>query len=99
MVNAQPPVPALIPEDNVPGHHPRHEQDKPSGRDFVAKMHALAQEDAYEAIFHPIAEQVLARCDACLRIGGPSEGADRMVATARRLGKAVFKSIAEVPTP
>jgi hypothetical protein len=49
MVNAQPPVPALVPEDNVPGHHPRQEQDKPSGRDFVAKMHALAKEDAYEA--------------------------------------------------
>lgn len=38
-----------IPEDNLPGHHPTHEQDKPSGRDFVAKMHALAQEDLYEA--------------------------------------------------
>ena len=32
-----------IPEDNLPGHHPEQEQDKPSGRDFVAKMHALAQ--------------------------------------------------------
>jgi AcrR family transcriptional regulator len=57
------------------------------------------QDDAYEEIFHPIAEQVLARCDACLRIGGPSEGADRMVATARRLGKTVFTSIDEVPGP
>jgi hypothetical protein len=56
-------------------------------------------DDAYDAIFHPIAEQVLARCDACLRIGGPSEGADRMVSTARRLGKAVFTSIDEVPAP
>jgi hypothetical protein len=53
--------------------------------------------DAYAEIFHPIAERVLARCDACLRIGGPSEGADRMVATARRLGKTVFTDIAEVP--
>jgi len=52
---------------------------------------------AYDEIFHPVAEQVLARCDACLRIGGPSEGADRMVATARRLGKAVFADLAEVP--
>jgi hypothetical protein len=52
---------------------------------------------AYEEIFHPIAERVLARCDACLRIGGPSEGADRMVATARRLGKAVFTDIGQVP--
>jgi hypothetical protein len=50
-------------------------------------------------IFHPIAERLLERCDGCLRIGGPSEGADRMVATARRLGKAVYRDLAEVPAP
>ena len=50
-------------------------------------------------IFHPIAEQLLERCDACLRIGGPSEGADRMVATARRLGKAVYADLGAVPEP
>ena len=38
-----------LPEANTPGHHPPKEQDKPSGRDFVAKMHALAEADAYEA--------------------------------------------------
>lgn len=37
------------PSDNRPGHHPSHEQDKPVGRDFVAKMHALAQADEAEA--------------------------------------------------
>ena len=52
---------------------------------------------AYEEIFNPIAERVLARCDACLRIGGPSEGADRMVTTAQRLGKAVWYSIDQLP--
>ncbi len=52
-----------------------------------------------DEIFHPIAERLLARCDACLRIGGASEGADRMVATARRLGKTVFNSLVEVPAP
>jgi hypothetical protein len=52
---------------------------------------------AYEEIFHPIAERVLAQCDACLRIGGASEGADRMVATARRLGKTVFTDIEQIP--
>jgi hypothetical protein len=52
---------------------------------------------ADEAIFHPIAEQVLARCDAVLRIGGPSDGADRMVRTARALGKTVFGSLEDVP--
>ncbi len=53
--------------------------------------------DADAEIFHPIAEQVLARCDAVLRIGGPSEGADRMVATAERLGKTVYTSLEAVP--
>ena len=56
-------------------------------------------DEAFDAIFHPVAEDVLGRCDACLRIGGPSEGADRMVATARRLGKTVFTSLEEVPAP
>ena len=48
-------------------------------------------------IFHPVAERVLERCDAVLRIGGPSEGADRMVETARRLGKTVFTSAEDIP--
>ena len=64
---------------------------------LIEAAEADGDADAYEAIFHPIAEQVLARCDACLRIGGPSEGADRMVATAERLGKRVFTSLADVP--
>ena len=52
--------------------------------------------DPDAAIFHPIAEAILARCDGCLRIGGPSEGADRMVATARRLGKTVYTSLDDI---
>jgi hypothetical protein len=52
---------------------------------------------ADEEIFHPIAERVLARCDACLRIGGPSQGADRMVETARRRGKTIYTDIGQIP--
>jgi hypothetical protein len=51
----------------------------------------------FEEIFHPVAERLLAHCDACLRIGGASGGADRMVAVARSLGKAVYHDIGEVP--
>jgi hypothetical protein len=54
--------------------------------------------DADAEIFHPVAERLLERCDGCLRIGGPSEGADRMVATARRLGKRVWRSVEAIPT-
>jgi hypothetical protein len=54
-------------------------------------------EDADAAIFHPIAERILERCDACLRIGGPSEGAERMVRVARQLGKAICFDVGEIP--
>ena len=57
------------------------------------------ESDADAAIFHPIAEAIIERCDGVLRIGGPSEGADRMVATAERLGKRVWRAIDEVPAP
>ncbi|HEX7346510.1 MAG TPA: hypothetical protein VF253_06935 [Candidatus Limnocylindrales bacterium] len=53
--------------------------------------------DPFAEIFHPVAERVLARCDGVLRIGGESEGADRMVDVARRLGKSVYTSLEDVP--
>lgn len=52
---------------------------------------------AFEEIFHPIAERLLARCDAVLRVGGASHGADLMVRVARERGLAVFSSLQEVP--
>jgi molybdopterin biosynthesis enzyme len=52
---------------------------------------------AFEEIFHPIAERLLARCDAVLRVGGASHGADLMVRVAPERGLAVFSSLQEVP--
>jgi len=52
---------------------------------------------AFEEVFHPIAERLLERCDAVLRVGGPSEGADRLVAAARARGLAVYHSLQQVP--
>jgi len=66
---------------------------------LIGAAEAAGDTDADTAIFHPIAEAVLSRCDGVLRIGGPSEGADRMVATAERLGKSVWHSLDEVPAP
>ena len=51
----------------------------------------------FDEIFHPVARRLVARCDACLRIGGPSAGADEMVALARQHGRAVYFSIDEIP--
>ena len=52
----------------------------------------------FNEIFHPVARRLVAKCDACLRIGGPSKGADEMVALARENGKAVYFSLEEVPS-
>jgi hypothetical protein len=51
----------------------------------------------FDEIFHPIARRLLARCDAVLRIGGTSAGADEMAETARAQGKPVFAAVAELP--
>jgi hypothetical protein len=51
----------------------------------------------FDDVFHPIAERLLARCDAVLRVGGPSQGADRMVRLARERGLRVFARLGEVP--
>ena len=51
----------------------------------------------FDEIFHPIARRLLGRCDAVLRVGGASAGADEMVAIARGAGKPVFTAIDELP--
>ena len=52
---------------------------------------------AFEEVFHPIAERLLTHCDAVLRVGGASRGADLMVRIAQERGLAVFASLSEVP--
>lgn len=52
---------------------------------------------AFNEIFHPIAERLLSRCDAVLRVGGASHGADEMVAIARERGLQVFHALRDIP--
>jgi len=52
---------------------------------------------AFEEIFHPIAVRLLSRCDAVLRVGGASHGADYMVEVARERGLAVYHALGDVP--
>ncbi|WP_437973168.1 DUF4406 domain-containing protein [Sorangium sp. So ce295] len=54
-------------------------------------------DEIFNEIFHPVARRLVARCDACLRIGGPSKGADEMVELSRSMGKQVFFGFDEVP--
>jgi len=56
-----------------------------------------AGDEAFNHVFHPIAERLVARCDAVLRIGGASQGADHMVALARAQGLKVFQRLQDIP--
>ena len=53
-------------------------------------------DEPFTEIFHPIAERVVARCDAILRVGGASQGADLMVQQARALGLAIYERLGDV---
>ena len=54
-------------------------------------------DEAYNEIFHPIAERLLEKCDAVLRIGGASKGADLMVEVARRNGLQIYTELEQIP--
>jgi hypothetical protein len=53
----------------------------------------------FDEIFHPISRRLVAKCDACLRIGGPSVGADEMVTLARAAGATIYHSLDEITPP
>ena len=54
-------------------------------------------DEAFNEIFHPIAERLLEKCDAVLRVGGASQGADLMVEVARRNGLQVYTELGQIP--
>ena len=54
-------------------------------------------DQAFYEIFHPIAVRLLEKCDAVLRVGGQSAGADEMVRVGRGLGLSIYTSLAEIP--
>ncbi len=56
-----------------------------------------AGESAYDEIMMPLSLRLVERCDACLRVGGPSKGADEEAARFRAIGRPVYASLEEVP--
>lgn len=54
-------------------------------------------DEAFNEIFHPIAERLLEKCDGVLRVGGESKGADQMVKIARQNGLKIFTKIEQIP--
>ena len=51
----------------------------------------------FNEVFHPIASRLLEKCDAVLRVGGASTGADDMVRIGRALGLAIYKGLEDIP--
>jgi hypothetical protein len=51
----------------------------------------------FNEIFHPIAVRLLEKCDAVLRVGGPSAGADQMLRVGRALGLKIYTAASEIP--
>ena len=56
-------------------------------------------DEVFNEIFHPISRRLVEKCDGCLRIGGPSAGADEMASIARSAGKAIYHALEEIPSP
>ncbi|MCX5397527.1 DUF4406 domain-containing protein [Streptomyces sp. NBC_00102] len=50
-----------------------------------------------DEVLYPVADRLLAHCDAVLRLPGESAGADQDVATARRRGLPVYFEASEIP--
>jgi hypothetical protein len=56
-------------------------------------------DEIFNEIFHPIAIKLIDHCDAVLRIGGASTGADEMVNLGRVKGKRIFYNKSEIDVP
>lgn len=52
---------------------------------------------SFDSVMMPLSLALAERCDACLRIGGPSAGADAEAQLFRRSNKPVFQSITDIP--
>jgi hypothetical protein len=54
-------------------------------------------DEVFNEVFHPIAVRLLEKCDAVLRVGGASTGADEMVRVGRNLGLAIYDRLEDIP--
>jgi hypothetical protein len=52
---------------------------------------------AYEEILYPVAQRLLTKCDAALRLEGESKGADEDVRIAKERGLKIYYHLEDVP--
>ena len=67
------------------------------GVNMALPMIDAAGEGAFDELMMPVSLALVERCDACLRIGGASKGADDEAMAFRRRGKPVFTALDQVP--
>lgn len=67
------------------------------GVNMALPVIAAAGPESYDAIMMPLSLALAERCDACLRVGGPSAGADAEAARFAAAGKPVYRALDEVP--
>jgi hypothetical protein len=67
------------------------------GVNMALPMIEAAGSGSYEEIMMPVSLALAERCDGCLRVGGPSAGADAEVKRFRARGRPVYVAIADVP--
>ena len=68
------------------------------GVNMALPMIEVAGVDSYSKIMMPVSLGLSERCDAILRIGGISEGADKEVAEFQRRGLVSYRHVDEIPT-
>jgi hypothetical protein len=54
-------------------------------------------DEVFTKMFHPVAVKLIDHCDAVLRVGGASQGADEMIKFGKEKGKIIFLGINEIP--
>jgi hypothetical protein len=58
----------------------------------------IAAGGAFDEVMMPLSLALVERCDACLRLAGPSEGADAEAERFRAVGKPVYLRLEDVPS-
>ena len=67
------------------------------GVNLALPLIAEAGSEAYDEIMLPLSLALAERCDACLRIGGVSNGADAEVTRFAQRGLPVYRRVEDVP--
>ena len=67
------------------------------GVNLALPMIGVAGQERYAELMTPILLELAERCDAVLRVGGGSVGADEEVARFKAKGRPVYFTIEEIP--